>query len=173
LKERDFQGKRLLDWNYKVQNIGSGYAFICDNACFYSQSEIWIGGKVANVKIDGKLMGQNVTFVKAPWVFKPGEIEEMWDFVELSTMDQFGQMSPGLQAGCHEITVIADPQGLILEADECDNMTTTYYATGGATCPPDKVGALKVSTCRDYPVKGPAMKLTPAPIPSTPPPTKR
>ena len=168
LREEDFQGKRLLRWNFKVQNFGPGIAFICDNACFHSQSEVHIGGKVANVKIDGNLMGQNTTFVKAPWVFRPGESKEIWHFTELSIPTQFGTMSPGLQAGCHEINVIADPQGLIPEAEECDNMTTTYYATGGATCPPDKVGILKVSTCRDYPVKiGPAMKLAPAPTSST------
>jgi hypothetical protein len=103
LNERDgIQGKRLLDWKFTVQNMGPGYAFICDNECFYpNPRDVLIGHKVANVKIDGNSMYTNISFVKAPWVFRPGEIKDMWDFTELSIRDQFGVMSPGLQAGCH------------------------------------------------------------------------
>jgi hypothetical protein len=180
LSERDgSQGKRLLDWHYKVQNIGPGYAFICEEPRY--SGEVWIAHKVANVKIDGQAMPQNKTFVKSPWIFKTGEIKEIWDFTELSIQDQFGTMSQGLQAGCHEITVTVDPQELIQETNECDNMTTTYYATGGATCPTDKAGVVKVSNCSNYPVRirtparklTPERKFTPVPVPSTPYPVKR
>jgi len=154
--------RNVLRWRYKVKNIGSGYAFICDDRSLQQPQEVWIGGYIANVQIDGARMPQNQTFAKSPWTLAPNESKEMWDHTYVANMGQFGVMTEGIQPGCHEVKIIADPANRMEESDECDNETTTYYATGGATCPADKV--TKVSTCPEPVRKGPVPMMREVPI---------
>jgi hypothetical protein len=143
--------QKLLRWDYKIQNLGTGAAFICDNRALSQSDPVYMSTRIANVKIDGKLAPQNSTFAEAPWILAPGETKEMWDFDKIATVDQFGVMTPGIQPGCHEIVVTADPGKTIRESNECDNATTTYFATGGVTCAPNQPSTLKVSDCVKMP----------------------
>lgn len=149
-----------FEWTDK--NQGGGAAQFCDPTS-QPGSPSYIGTWVYRVEIDGTSTPLNSTFLSAPWTAKSGEEKKAWHHKALQKLDQYGVSNGGLQPGCHEFKFIVDPDNRIKEANECNNASVLYFATGGAQCGADKKPN-SPSTCPKAslaPAVNPAAKAAP------------
>ena len=122
-----------------VKNFGSGIAWACDQGGNANgMTPKLVAGKIPDRSYTSR-MSMTLSWktggaVQSPIRVLPGETINVF-FGNIKYAEQeFGVWSEGYQPGCYSFNATVDPDALVDETNECNNITTVHFTIGEATC---------------------------------------